>query len=290
MKSDCFSAVKPSLCLAVLLCLALQCSPYARAQSQPPIVLLGEVHDNQDQHIMRAAFFKALLETGVRPALLMEQFDREDQPKIDRAIAAIAASADLPAAIGASQVIAAVADAKGTNASWNWGFYRPFLILALDYKLPIIAVNVSRADTRLIYSQGLKANGFKAEVPDDIHAMQTRAIHESHCGMIDLEQASKMAASQVARDQWMARQIDIHSNRGVVLLAGNGHVRKDIGVPRWLSEPMRQHTQAIGYLERDVPPTATEATMDSAQFDVVRYTATQQREDPCSKFRKPASK
>ena len=273
--------------MAACTCLALLGSQ--NAQAQAPVVLLGEVHDNQIQHAMRAAVFKALLETGLRPALLMEQFDREDQPKIDRVIAN-AASAGLPATIAATQIIAAVADAKGVSGSWSWPFYRPFLILALDYKLPIIAANVSRADTRLIYSQGLGANGFNEQVPEDIQGMQTRAIHESHCGMINMEQAGKMAASQVARDQWMAQQIDLHSRQGVVLLAGNGHVRKDIGVPRWLSEPSRQQTQAIGYLERDTAPTAAESKTDSAQFDVVRYTATQQREDPCAKFRKPVNK
>ena len=287
MKSKFLTTLKIYLPMAACTCLALLGSQ--NAQAQAPVVLLGEVHDNQIQHAMRAAVFKALLETGLRPALLMEQFDREDQPKIDRVIAN-AASAGLPATIAATQIIAAVADAKGVSGSWSWPFYRPFLILALDYKLPIIAANVSRADTRLIYSQGLGANGFNEQVPEDIQGMQTRAIHESHCGMINMEQAGKMAASQVARDQWMAQQIDLHSRQGVVLLAGNGHVRKDIGVPRWLSEPSRQQTQAIGYLERDTAPTAAESKTDSAQFDVVRYTATQQREDPCAKFRKPVNK
>ena len=256
-------------------------------QVLPPIVLLGEVHDNESQHAMRAASFKSFLETGSRPALLMEQFDREDQPKIDRAIAA---AAGLPAGTAATQIIAAITDAKKGSGSWNWAFYQPFLMLALDYQLPIIAANVSRSDTRLIYSQGLAANGFNAQVPEDIQTLQTRVIHESHCGMINLEQAGRMAASQVARDQWMARQIEMYSSRGVVLLAGNGHVRKDVGVPRWLSEPVRQRAQAIGFLERDTVPNSSEAAVDLTQFDKVRYTAIAQREDPCAKFGKPLAK
>ena len=44
-----------------------------------------------------------------------------------------------------------------------------------------------------------------------------------------------MVKAQIARDVWMARVVDQQAARGVVLLAGNGHVRKDIGVPRWLT-------------------------------------------------------
>jgi hypothetical protein len=45
----------------------------------------------------------------------------------------------------------------------------------------------------------------------------------------------------------------------VVLLAGNGHVRTDIGVPRWLDPATRQRSEAIGLLEagdNDTPTTA----------------------------------
>jgi hypothetical protein len=50
-----------------------------------PVVLLGEVHDHPQQHALRAEAFAALLATGARPALVMEQFDRERQGDIERA-------------------------------------------------------------------------------------------------------------------------------------------------------------------------------------------------------------
>jgi len=48
-----------------------------------PVVLLGEVHDHPQQHALRAEAFAALLATGARPALVMEQFDRERQAELD---------------------------------------------------------------------------------------------------------------------------------------------------------------------------------------------------------------
>ena len=56
-----------------------------------------------------------------------------------------------------------------------------------------------------------------------------------------------MARAQFARDAVMARALAAHAERGVVLLAGNGHVRRDIGVPRWLASPA---PRLVGRLSR----------------------------------------
>ena len=47
-----------------------------------PVVLLGEVHDNAAQHALRLRAFEALLAGGARPALALEQFDRNRQADI----------------------------------------------------------------------------------------------------------------------------------------------------------------------------------------------------------------
>ena len=44
---------------------------------EQPVVLLGEVHDNAAQHALRLQAFEAWLASGARPALVMEQFDRD---------------------------------------------------------------------------------------------------------------------------------------------------------------------------------------------------------------------
>src|SRR6185369_12584970 len=83
----------------------------------PRLVLLGEMHDNAAQHALRARAFSALLDSGARPALLMEQFDRERQPALDAARNAPGADAD-----------ALIAAAGGSG--WHWPYYRPYLALA----------------------------------------------------------------------------------------------------------------------------------------------------------------
>jgi uncharacterized iron-regulated protein len=230
------------------------------------------VHDNAAQHALRLAAFEALLRSGARPALLLEQFDREHQVDIDRTRAAT----PVP---DADQIILA---GSGTPASeirsWNWPFYRPLIALALAYNLPIVAANVSRDDARRVISDGLGAHGFDPIVAADITRAQSEAIEASHCGTLNAAQAQRMAAAQVARDQFMARAIETHARRGVVLLAGNGHVRSDIGVPRWLTPATRALTESIGMLEVGDGERA-----DNEQvYDKVFRTPRQARADPCA--------
>jgi uncharacterized iron-regulated protein len=237
-----------------------------------PIALLGEVHDNAGQHALRLRALRALLEGGARPALLMEQFDREHQADLDRARARPGATAD--------DVIAAGAPDAQAMQGWNWAFYKPYVALALEYQLPIVAVNVSRADTRRVIGAGLASLGFDPAVPDDIETPQARAIADSHCGMIDVAQARSMVGAQVARDQFMARAIESNAARGAVLLAGDGHVRRDVGVPRWLSPATRERSVSIGLLE--------EGDASAGAFDLAYTTPVQQRADVCEGMRKAA--
>jgi uncharacterized iron-regulated protein len=233
-------------------------------------LLLGEVHDNAAQHALRAQGLADLLAQGDRPALLMEQFDRARQAALD-------ASRTAPAATLDAQVDALVLAAGGSG--WDWALYKPYLRLALAHGLPVLAANVSRTEARQVMQQGLAATGWQAAVPPDIQQAQAAAILHSHCGQLDAATAARLALAQVARDQFMARLVGQQAARGVVLLAGNGHVRADIGVPRWLDAALRARTRVVGLLEAG----------DSAHaaFDEVLRTPAQPRPDPCAGLRLP---
>ncbi len=234
------------------------------------------MHDNAAGHALRHDLLAALLARGDRPALLMEQFDREHQAALDAA--SRPPGHPSPAALDA-QVDAVVLAGQGA-AGWHWPFYRPTIRLALAHGLPILAANVSRAEARTVMQQGLAATGWRAEVPDDTGQAQADAIEASHCGQLTAASAKRLALAQVARDQFMARLVAQHAGRGVVLLAGNGHVRADIGVPRWLAPEQRARTQVVGMLE---PGDAS-----AAAYDTVLPTAAQARPDPCAGMRLPA--
>jgi len=252
----------PFVCaLALAACAAPGPAPLRFTQ---PVVLLGEVHDNARQHALRLEAFRAALEAGARPALALEQFDRDKQPALDR----------LRTASPPPDADALIAAAGG--GGWQWAHYRPFLALALQYGLPIVAANVARDEARSVMRDGLAAAGFDARVPADLLQMQAAGIEASHCGMLDGATAQRMALAQVARDQFMARMLAEHAGRGIVLLAGNGHVRTDIGAPHWLPPAVRARSEAIGVLEDGDDTTA---------FDRRVFTAPQPRSDPCESLR-----
>lgn len=265
-----------ALSLLVAACSAVPGTPATPAWRAGPgqVLLLGEVHDNAAQHALRLQALAALLAQGDRPALLLEPFDRERQPAINRALQADAAG---PTDASIDARIDAVIKASGQVAGWDWPLYRPYIGLALQHGLPIVAANVSRAESRRIIALGLGPTGWQPEVPEDIARAQAAAIERSHCGQVDAGLAVRLSQAQVARDQFMARMITTHAARGVVLLAGNGHVRRDIGVPRWLSPALRARSHVVGYLEPDD---------DSGNaYDEVVRTAAQPREDPCAQMR-----
>lgn len=259
---------------------ALTAPALAQAMARQPIVLLGEVHDNAAQHALRAEALHLLLVGGARPALAFEQFDRDQQPLIDAVRRRVHGSVD-------RRVDALVAAAGGKG--WDWNLYRPYLKLALQWDLPIIAANLSRKDAMRVAQQGVdevfdpaqrSALGLDHPAPD-IERAQVHEIEIGHCGGIPPDALGPMAAAQMARDAVLAASIEPYAERGVVLLTGNGHARRDIGVARYLSERDRSHAVSIGLLEGDPKPgDGTQA----ASFDVAFVSAAQARADPCANF------
>jgi uncharacterized iron-regulated protein len=248
-------------------------------------VLLGEVHDNAHQHQLRLAALQRAFASGWRPAIAMEHFDRERQADIDRA------RRERPG--DAQHLIDAASSSRPRAAAgWNWTFYKPFVELALRHDVPLIAANLSSADAARIVQGGyaavfdeatIAALGLGAPIPADLQAAQERAIDAGHCNALPPSTWPRMARAQFARDAVMAEALRRGARTGgVVLLAGNGHVRRDTGVPRWLGAE-RNRVFVVGYLE------ITDDTTPVTAFDVVVRTAVAERPDPCAEFNRRAA-
>lgn len=246
------------------------------------VVLLGELHDNAEHHRQRLEVLRRAFAAGWRPAIAMEQFDRERQADIDRARREPEAHAQ--------RVIDAAVPPKGrAGGNWNWDFYRPFVALALEYDVPLLAVNLSNTDAARIVREGLGAvfdtqmlRRLKLDqpAPAERQRAQEREIDIGHCNALPAKTLPAMALAQMARDAVMADLLANHQGRGVVLIAGNGHVRRDIGVPAWFDGELRTRTLAVGYLEQGV------ARERATVFDAVVYAPAVVRDDPCLAFRK----
>jgi uncharacterized iron-regulated protein len=243
------------------------------AAAEPAIYLLGEIHDNPEGHALRLEKIADIVRSAPQPVIAMEQFDREKQAALS------AAQQECPDA--------ACVIAKAGGKGWDWDFYKPVIDLALRQRIPLLAANVSPQDARLVVRDGLgaalsaklrDAYGLNAGVPPEVDAIQREAVFQGHCRMAPKAALGGMVSAQVARDVWMAHVLREHPQSTVLLLAGNGHVRKDAGVYHWLSSAERQRTQVHAYLE------APDA-QDAARFDQIHPIAAVKREDPCAAFR-----
>jgi uncharacterized iron-regulated protein len=245
------------------------------------IVLLGEVHDNALHHRLRLEVLRRAFEAGWRPAIAMEQVDREHQVDIERA--------RMERPLDADYLIEKAAPEHGKSSNgWNWDYYRPYVALALQYGVPLLAANLSRHDAQKIVELGYSGVfddatehllGLDRQRPA-LQAVQENEIDVGHCHALPRALLPAMARTQLARDAVMAGVLREHDAQGVVLLAGDGHTRRDIGVPTWLEPAVLARVFTVGFLERDDPAPPASA------FDAVVTTDAAPRSDRCATLRR----
>ena len=113
--------------------------------------------------------------------------------------------------------------------------------------------------------------------------------------VVEIARAEDVECIIVAGDIWDQRTASPESDRlvyetlrrcsdhgiQVVLLAGNGHVRRDIGVPFWLPAAAARDAVSIGVLERNDDGSLPES---AAEFDAYVITESAERADPCKEL------
>jgi len=234
-------------------------------------VLLGEVHDNPEHHRLQRAVVEALARRGPARALAMEQFDADHQRAIDAARAEGA---------GAE----AIADAgRFDRRGWNWPLYRPLVEFALERGWPLIAANLSRAQARAVLDDPARSRLPEADTP--LREALERDLIAGHCG--ERPEAKRLAGlveAQRARDARLARALSAVPNAAGVLIAGNGHARKDRGAPLYLPGA---DLVAIGFVEVEAGKNQAldyiaEGFATAASYDFVWFTPRAARPDPCA--------
>ncbi len=256
------------------------------------LVLLGEVHDNPDVHVIQARLLHAIVASGRRPALAFEMLDEDVQPRVDRSLAEHPGDPD------------ALARAVEWEQSGWYGFsmYRPIFAVGFRARLPIVAANLPRAVAKDVALRGREAltPALATELaryeplPAAVVASLRAEMKASHCDAPLPEPfLDKLSLAQRARDAQMAsRMLAGATSAGAVLITGNGHVRADRGVPSYLARtaPGRK-VLAVGVFE--VSAGKTEPSQYAAEFgdgplpfDYVVFTPVTVREDPCVELRK----
>ena len=239
-----------------------------------PLWMMGEVHDNAEGHFYRLKDLEAKLGGQWRPALLMEQFNVEQQPALTKAWQTC-------------QSAQCVIDTAGGVKGWDWGMYKPLIALALKYELPLVAANLSSQQVKAVMQSGfsavfdaqiIKAYKLDQPLPQPWLDNQRKMIAQSHCNALPAAATDSMVKAQAARDVMFAKLMGQYASGGAVLIAGNGHVRRDLGVYQWLPADLASRVKIAGYVEP--------AGVDTLIYDIMRVINEHKRADPCAQFKK----
>jgi len=240
------------------------------------LVLLGEVHDNAAQHALRGRLISAFAER--RPAVVFEHFTEADGP--------IAVPAE-------GEPLEQWLDRAGFDrTAWKWPLHRPLVEAALASGRSLWGSHVSREVLRPVVREGesaapphLRRLLEQAPLDSASRAALDQDLIDGHCGRLPETMVAGMRAAQTVRDAAMTRALMRAAESGPAwLIAGNGHVRRDIAVPRLLrAAAPATNVLAIGLLERPAAG-GVPAPAARSMFDLVIVTPRTVRPDPCASF------
>lgn len=245
------------------------------APTAPRFVLLGELHDNPQHHRDRAQRLRELIAREPRTVVVVEQLERGQ-------VLTPGEQAPLE-----GRLLAAGFDAK----SWRWPLHEPVFAATLAAGAPLQGGNLPREQVRRIVREGdtvwpaeLLALRQASTWDEPRQQRLQQDIQDGHCGALPAAMLPGMVQAQRARDAAMAQALLDAARQGarqVVLIAGNGHVRRDLAVPLYLQAagvPAAQ-IRAVAYLERD-------SAVPAGAYDAVERAAAPPREDPCAAFKR----
>lgn len=229
------------------------------------VVLLGEQHDAAEHQHIHQHVVARLAVDGKLGALALE----------------MAEAGRSTAALKSNSTQLQVQEALGwNNKSWPWAAYGPAVMVAVKAGVPVLGANLPAAQMR----SAMADTQLDTRLPGAALTAQQQSIRAGHCNLLPEGQISPMTRIQVARDISMARTIEQAALPGktVVLLAGSGHVNRELGVPQHLPEGM--NVKAV-LLRAGPPPAASNARADAGKapaFDVVWTTPAVPEKDYCA--------
>lgn len=261
---------------------------------QPDILLLGEVHDNPIHHAYRSLWLDVSWKgVGSRPALVAEHIRADQQAALNdfRGLDPPGAAADLFRLL------------EWDKSGWpEQKIFEPLFAAAIAAKLPIIPGDPAKGKVREVARGGFDVipaedrgrMRLDTTLPELLAADLAAELKGSHCGLLPETAVPGMSRAQHYRDAHLADQlIKAAGLQDVALLvAGNGHVRADRGVP-WhvrqrdpakkvvsvmLIEVEDGKTDPDSYVPRD--PAGKPAA------DFILFTPRAERKDPCAEMLK----
>lgn len=233
--------------------------------AKPSRLIVGEQHDNRDQHELQRWLLQALGERRPQGSLLLEMLTPDQQLRVDDVRHASTQPADLPGALA-------------WQSGWDWNLYGPIIRFALTQPYPLLAANLDTVEVRALYAQPPALSGTRSNAAP-VKSELLAQISESHCGLLPQSQMPAMLAVQQQRDRRMAERL-LAAPTPSLLFAGAHHARKDVGVPI--------HVLDLGAPEAPVVLMLAQqgGEVTAAMADYVWYTPDTPVPDYCAEMRK----
>ena len=177
-------------------------------------LLLGEQHDAPAHQQLQRQAVQWLAARGALAALALEM---AEQGRSTAGLPRDASEADVQHALA------------WRDAGWPWQTYRLVVMAAVRAGVPVLGANLPAARQR----EAMRDAALDARLPPAALAEQQQRMRDGHCGLLPESQIGPMTRVQIARDIAMADTVRAarQPGRTVLLVAGNGHVHRALGVP-----------------------------------------------------------
>lgn len=251
-------------------------------------VLYGEVHDNPLHHELRSR-----LGLSAYASTVLEQVAADKAKALET----------FPYAMYAADSLDKFKTAVDwQNSGWQTYNYDALLVAVLKAQTPIYAGDPARDTIKKIAKDGEGAipaeerGKLKLDVAlgEKADSAALDELFEGHCGTMPRESLAPMALAQRYRDAVLADGILTASGKhgASVLLAGNGHVRKDRGVP-WYVHQRAPDMKLLSVMLIEVEEGKTDAAAyvpkdpdGKPAADYIIFTPRAPHEDQCAAMKK----
>jgi uncharacterized iron-regulated protein len=234
------------------------------------VMILGETHDNPGHHLVQAEVIASLA-----PAAIVYEMLTPEQ-----------------AALVTPELAADPEELRGVldwdRSGWpDFALYAP--VFAAYPAARVYGAQVTRQSARKVLEQGASVlfgdeaglYGLDQPLPKEEQSAREAMQMAAHCDALPVEMLPGMVEIQRFRDAVLAQTAIsalLAHGAPVVIVTGNGHARRDWGIPVYLSR-VRPEAEVfvLGQAEEG-------ATLGGA-FDTVISAPPAQRPDPCRAFR-----
>ncbi len=178
------------------------------------VLLLGEQHDAPAHQRLQRQTVEWLAARGQLAALALEMAEQGHS------------TTGLPPDASEAQVQQALG---WRDAGWPWKTYAPVVMAAVRAGVPVLGANLPTERQR----NAMRDAGLESRLSPAALAEQQQRIRDGHCDLLPEAQIAPMTRVQIARDVAMADTASAarQPGRTVLLVAGNGHVHRALGVP-----------------------------------------------------------